>query len=264
MDAGQFIMAEGISSFRQRLHAGEHLVGTFLKTPTSHATEIIGDLGFDFVVIDQEHAPFDRMSTDVALLAANALNIPALVRVSGPDAILSVLDCGATGVLMPHVASATYAREVAALCRYRGGRRGFATSTRAGRYTAVPMWRHIDNSDANTVVVAQIEDPEALNEIDAIAAVDGVDALFIGRGDLTAAFGDESKDPPKVREAVERISAASRKAKKPISVYVGNEAEAAWLKSLGADMFVLSSDQGFLRQGAAKGLTDIRNAVGAS
>lgn len=257
-------MTQAVSSLRQRLLAGEDLVGTFLKTPTSHATEIVGDLGFDFVVIDQEHAPFDRVSTDVALLAARALNVPALVRVSGPDAILSVLDCGATGVLVPHVATAAYAREVAALCRYRGGRRGFATSTRAGRYTAVPMWQHIKESDANTVVVAQIEDPEALEHIDAIAAVDGIDALFIGRGDLTAAFGDESKDPPKVRAAVERICAAAKKAGKPISVYVGSDAEAAWLKSLGANMFVLSSDQGFLREGAARGLTGVRKAVGAS
>lgn len=93
------------SSFRRRLHAGETLVGTFLKTPTSHATEIVGELGFDFVVIDQEHAPFDRMSTDVALLAARAMNVPALVRVPGPETILSVLDCGATGVLVPHVAT---------------------------------------------------------------------------------------------------------------------------------------------------------------
>ena len=98
----------------------EHLVGTFVKTPTSHATEIVGALGFDFVVIDQEHGPFDRTSTDVALLAARALGVPALVRVGGPDAILSVLDCGAMGVLVPHVASAAYAREVAAACRYRG------------------------------------------------------------------------------------------------------------------------------------------------
>jgi 2-keto-3-deoxy-L-rhamnonate aldolase RhmA len=181
------------SSFRQRLLAAEPLVGTFLKTPTGHATEIVGDLGFDFVVIDQEHAPFDRTTTDIALLAARATGTPALVRVSGPDAILSVLDCGATGVLVPHVASADYAREVAAICRYRGGKRGFATSTRAGRYTTVPMWRHIADSDAETVFVAQIEDVEALEEVDAIAAVEGVDSLFIGRGDLTAAFGDETR-----------------------------------------------------------------------
>jgi len=252
------------SSFRQRLLTAEPVVGTFLKTPTGHATEIVGDLGFDFVVIDQEHAPFDRTTTDIALLAARSVATPALVRVSGPDAILSVLDCGATGVLVPHVASADYAREVAAICRYRGGRRGFATSTRAGRYTAVPMWRHIADSDANTVFVAQIEDVEALDEVDAIAAVEGVDSLFIGRGDLTAAFGDEAKDPPAVRKAVERICEAARRARKPISVYVGNAAEAAWLRGLGPSAFILSSDQGFLRQAAAQGLNELREAARAA
>lgn len=248
-------------SLRQRMMAGEKLVGTFLKVPTSHATEILGDLGFDFVVIDQEHGPFDRTSTDIALLAASARGMPALVRVPGPEAILSVLDCGAKGVLVPHVASAAYAREIAAACRYRGGSRGFATSTRAGRYTAVPMWRHIADCDAETVVVAQIEDPIALDEIDAIAATEGIDSLFIGRGDLTAAFGDESKDPPEVRRAVEWIAQAAVKARKPISVYVGNADEAAWLRTLGASVFVLSSDQGFLRQAAAAGLRDVREKV---
>jgi 2-keto-3-deoxy-L-rhamnonate aldolase RhmA len=247
-------------SFRERLHRKDRLVGTFLKTPTSHATEIIGVLGYDFVVIDQEHANFDRLSTDVALLAARALNLPALVRVSGPDQILSVLDSGAAGVLVPHVSSVDYARKIAGLCRYRNGRRGFATSTRAGGYTATPMWRHIANSDASTVVVAQIEDPEALDEVDEISSTEGIDSLFIGRGDLTAAFGDETKDPLRVRQAVEAILAAAQKAGKPTSVYVSGQAEAAWLASLGASVFVLSSDQGFLQQAAAEALSEIRTA----
>lgn len=249
------------SSFRRRLLAREPLIGSFLKTPTSHATEILGAAGFDFLVIDQEHGPFDRSTTDVALLAARAAGIPALVRVPGPEALLSVLDGGATGVLVPHVASVDYARQVAAACRYRNGRRGFATSTRAGGYTAVPMWQHIEAADAAVTVVAQIEDPEALDQLDGIAAVEGIDSLFIGRGDLTAAFGDPSPDPPPVRDAVERIAAAARRAQKAVSVYVGTAAEAAWLKGVGASVFVLSSDQGFLRQAAIKGLGEVRDQV---
>lgn len=248
--------------FRQRMLAGEKLVGTFLKTPTSHATEIVAALGFDFVVIDQEHSPFDRTSTDIALMAARGCNIPALVRVSGPDAVLSVLDGGASGILMPHVASAAYARDVAALCRYRKGRRGYATSTRAGGYTAVPMWKHIQASDDTVTVVAQIEDPEALDEIDAIAAVEGIDSVFIGRGDLTAAFGDETPNPPAVRAAVEKIAAAARKANKPVSVYVGARPEAEWLRDQGATTFIHNSDQGFLRQAATKGLAEMRDLLG--
>jgi 2-keto-3-deoxy-L-rhamnonate aldolase RhmA len=112
------------------------------------------------------------------------------------------------------------------------------------------------------VFVAQIEDPVALDEIDAIAAVEGVDSLFIGRGDLTAAFGDETKDPPAVLRAVELISEAGRKASKPISVYVGSATEAEWLNSRGATVFVLNSDQGFLRQAATSNLKDVRGKVG--
>jgi len=248
-------------SFRQRMLAGERLVGTFLKTPTSHATEIVAGLGFDFVVIDQEHAPFDRATTDIALMAARGGNMPALVRVPGPNEILSVLDGGATGILIPHVASAAYARELAALCRYRAGR-GYATSTRAGGYSAVPMWQHIRASDDTVTVVAQIEDRAALDQIDEIAAVEGIDSLFIGRGDLTAAFGDDTPNPPAVRQAVERISASARKANKPICVYVGGRPEAEWLRSVGATSFILNSDQGFLRQAASKGLADMREALG--
>lgn len=248
-------------TFRQRMLAGDRLVGTFLKTPTGHGTEIVAGVGYDFVVIDQEHAPFDRTSTDIALMAARGCNIPALVRVSGPDTILSVLDCGATGMLIPHVASAAYAREVAAMCRYKG-RRGFATSTRAGGYTAVPMWQHIRASDDAVTVIAQIEDPEALDEIDAIAAVDGIDSLFIGRGDLTAAFGDETPNPPAVRQAVEKIVAAARRANKPVSVYVGGRSDAEWLQGQGATTFIFNSDQGFLRQAAMKGLAEMRDLLG--
>lgn len=249
-------------SFRQRLLAGDKLVGTFLKTPTSHATEIVAGLGFDFAVIDQEHAPFDRTTTDIALMAARGCNIPALVRVSGPEAVLSVLDCGASGILMPHVASAEYAREVAALCRYRKGSRGYATSTRAGGYTAVPMWQHIRAADETVTVIAQIEDPDALDQIDAIAAVEGIDSLFIGRGDLTAAFGNETPNPPEVRTAVEKICAAARRANKPVSVYVGGRPEAEWLRDQGATAFIHNSDQGFLRQAAMKGLADMRDVLG--
>ena len=106
-----------LTTLRRRLLAREHLIGTFVKTPTTHATEILGALGFDFVVIDEEHAPFDRMAIDAALLAARAAGTAALVRVQSATSILSVLDCGATGVLVPHVASAARAREVAATCR---------------------------------------------------------------------------------------------------------------------------------------------------
>ncbi len=96
------------AAFRQRLAAKAPLLGTFIKTPTGHAIEILGDLGFDFVVIDEEHAPFDRVAIDNALLAARAAGTAGIVRVAAPSAanLLSVLDSGAIGVLVPHVSTA--------------------------------------------------------------------------------------------------------------------------------------------------------------
>ena len=121
-------------SFRARFLKGELLLGTFIKTPTTHATEILGGVGFDFVVIDEEHAPFDRVTIDMALLAARASQTAGIVRVAEPtpSKLLAVLDDGASGVLVPHVYSVEKAKEIVAACRYRGGKRGFSNSPRAG------------------------------------------------------------------------------------------------------------------------------------
>lgn len=251
-------------SFRARLLRGDLLVGSFLKTPTLHAAEILGGMGFDFLVVDEEHSPFDRQSTDAALFAARATGAAGFVRVQSPAAhhLLSVLDCGATGVLVPHVATAALAAQVAAACRYRGGRRGYSGSVRAAGYGGGKMWDYIAAADAATTVVAQIEDAEALDEIDAIAATDGIDALFIGRGDLTAAMGAPTNDAPAIRNAVDRIAAAAKRAGKPVMVFVGGMKEAEWLRSIGATAFIHSSDQGMMKQAAGKALADLRGLGG--
>jgi 2-keto-3-deoxy-L-rhamnonate aldolase RhmA len=246
------------SSFRRRFLAGELLLGTFIKTPTSHATEILGEVGFDFVVIDEEHAPFDRHSIDMALLAARAAGTAGIVRVAQPTPanILSVLDSGALGVLVPHVASSAKAREIVAACRYRGGRRGYSGSPRAAGYGATPMWKHVEAADAAVTVIAMIEDPEALDEIDAIARVEGLDGVFIGRGDLTVALGAASNDAAAVQDAVERVTAAMRAVNKPVCVMVAGKTEAGAFKQIGASAFIISSDQGFMRRAAAQTLSE--------
>ncbi|MBN9082423.1 MAG: aldolase [Rhizobiales bacterium 62-17] len=246
--------------FRKRLAAGELLAGTFVKTPTGHATEIFGDLGYDFVVIDEEHAPFDRRSIDDAIVSARAANIAPLVRVasSAPSNLLSVLDCGAVGVLVPHVASVERAKEIAAACRYRKGSRGFSNSPRAGRYGGLNLSQHIEQGDATTTVVAQIEDPSALSVVEEIARVDGVDALFVGRGDLAAAMEENSSEAPAVRAASERIAKAGRAAGKPVWFFVGSLADAAAMRDIGGSCFIYMSDQGLMRQAAAKALVDLK------
>ncbi|MGX1100165.1 HpcH/HpaI aldolase family protein [Amorphus sp. MBR-141] len=252
------------SGFRERFGSRQHLVGTFVKTPDAHPVEILGDVGFDFVVIDEEHAPWDRVTIDHALLAARASGTAGVVRISEPTAarVLSVLDDGAAGILVPHVSSAAKARDMAAACRYRGGRRGFSNTNRAGRYGQTGMKDHIAASDASIAFIAMIEDPEALDEIDAILAVDGLDGVFIGRGDLTVAYGADSATSPEVENACTRICEAAGRAGKAVAVMVPNAEEARRFQAMGASAFIVSSDQGFMHQAASRAYADL-SAVGA-
>ncbi|MGD9942099.1 MAG: HpcH/HpaI aldolase/citrate lyase family protein [Burkholderiaceae bacterium] len=246
-------------SFRSRFAAGERLAGTFIKTPTTHGIEILGAVGYDFVVVDAEHAPFDRAAIDVCLLAARAAGTAGLVRV--PDAsaaaVGNALDCGAAGVLVPHVASAQRARDMVAAGRFRGGRRGFSGSPRSSGYGAVPLARSVDEQDRSTTLIAMIEDVEALDVIDEIAAVDGLDGLFIGRADLAVALGAAGSGAEPVVAAVRRICTAGRAAGKPICVMVGDASEAAPFAELGATAFIVSSDQGFMRKAGAAALKEL-------
>lgn len=241
------------TAFRSRVRGKEHVLGTFIKTPTSHTTEIIGTVGFDFVIIDQEHAPFDRFSIDMACLGARASGTAGLVRVAEPTpaSILSVLDVGATGVLVPHVDSPEKARMIAAACHYRGGNRGFSNTTRAGSFGGASFDDHMTAQDALVTCVAMIEDEGALQHLDAIAAVEGLDAFFIGRGDLTAALG-----VPRMEEAVKQITAAARAANMTTMAMVSSKADAKAMKDLGVTAFIVSNDQNFLKSAATAALKD--------
>lgn len=249
-------------SFRQRLLAGDALLGTFIKTPAVHAVEVAGAAGLDFVVIDQEHAPFDRVTVDALILAGRAAGIPVVVRVQGGEArdILPPLDGGAQGVLVPHVDSAQRAHDVVAESRYRGGRRGFSNSSRAGGYGQLGFQQHVAAGDAACAVMAMIEDVAALAGLDAIMAVPGLDAVFIGRGDLSCALGAESTAAPPVVRATEQIAIAVRRAGKTLCAHVDrtDSSDVAWLRGLGVSVFVVASDQGLMRRAAMQAVAEFR------
>ena len=246
-------MTESAASkpFRQRLIEHERLVGVFVKTPAPQVIEILGGVGFDFVVIDAEHAPFDRTSTDLAILAGRAANVEVIVRAPScePSLLSAALDDGAAGVLAPHVDSANKARQLVAACRYSGGR-GFSNSPRGGGYGARPMWDHIAYADAAIAVIGMIEDPAAVRDIDQILAVDGIDAVFVGRADLTVAMDDRTPDARHANAAARSVVDAAARAGKPACIFVGAPAEAGVWLDAGAQVIVISSDQGLLKTAA--------------
>lgn len=246
--------------FRKRLVAREHLMGTFVKTPTTHATEILGSIGFDFVVFDQEHAPLDAGALDMMILAARASNVAGIVRVpeASPSMIQTVLDCGAAGVLVPHVTNAELASKIVGACRYRAGSRGFANTTRAGGFGATSFGAHKDAQDSEIVCVAMIEDIEALDHIDEIVRVEGLDAIFIGRGDLTAALDAPSMVSAETMAVAGPIMAAAKKADMPVIMLCPNRADARKMAGLGASAFMVASDHGFMRQAALAALDEFK------
>ncbi|MBD0413874.1 HpcH/HpaI aldolase family protein [Oryzicola mucosus] len=246
------------SSFRDRLLARDRMLGTFLKFPTTQVVEILGVIGYDFVVIDQEHAPLDRTTTDMMIFAARASNVAPIVRVGDfSDAnILSALDCGASGIMVPHVTTVEKAQAIAKACRYAGGNRGFAGLTRASGWGKVGSVQHMAVQDRQVTCIAMIEDAEAVGRAGDIARVDGIDALFVGRGDLTAAFGDDPDAAGKVAEITTTVAAAARDAGVHLMLLPNGKADLAFARELGATAMLVSSDHGFIRSAAGAALKD--------
>ncbi|WP_117195609.1 HpcH/HpaI aldolase family protein [Rhizobium terrae] len=251
-------MKPSFTQFRQRLVAREPLLGTFVKLPTTQAIEIFGVVGFDFVVIDQEHAPLDRAQVDLMAFAGRASNVAPIVRVgdAGDAAVLSALDCGASGIMFPHVTSVEKAKSIAASCRYIGGKRGFASMSRAGSWGARGIVDHMKAQDAEVACIAMIEDIDAVSLTAEIAAVDGIDAIFIGRGDLTASFGDDPHASAKVAEAARTIAEATRAAGKTLMILATSTADAETFRGHGASGVLVSSDHNFLKTAAAAAYRD--------
>ena len=250
-----------LTSFRKRLRRGELQVGTFVKTPHPSVVEVLGTSPLDCLCLDAEHAPFDRRDLDAALLAARAADLPTLVRVAraDPSDILQALDLGATGVLVPHVTTAAAARAAAHACRYGRGGRGYSGATRAAGYGTRTMQDILSRAADETVLVAQIEDAEALSELDGIAAVDDIDCLFVGRMDLTVSLGARNSSDAVVVEAVEAICAAARRHQRAVGMFAPTDAEAKrWIDS-GASLFLLASDQQWIAQGARDLVACFRN-----
>jgi len=239
-------------NLKQKLTNKTPLIGTFIKTPHFHNTEVLAHSNLDLLCLDAEHAPFDRASIDTCILAAKSQNKPIVVRI--PDSenatILNALDLGADGIVLPHILNAKHAQNVVQKSFFGPDGRGYAGSTRFAGYTTHNLPENLAANKSNTCVIAQIEDLEAVDDIDAICQVDGIDCIFIGRMDLTVALKQTNPSHPEVLEAVEKIVAATKKHDKNCGMFVGDLTELPrWIAS-GVNLFLLGSDHGFMLSGA--------------
>ena len=194
------------------LRRGKRLRGIFNGIPSPALVEMCAFAGFDFVVIDNEHGSAGIETTEHMLRAARASNLPALVRCLEHD-IARTLDIGAAGLQIPMVNTAAQAAALVQRVKYPlpagahgiGGQRGSAFSSRAAGYGAFGGTAHTQRSNDGTALVVMVETPEAVSNAAAIAAVDGVDAVFVGPNDLAHSMGFENRwhEAP-VQAAIER------------------------------------------------------------
>lgn len=187
------------------LRSGQRLRGVFNALPSPAIVEMCAYAGFDFVIIDNEHGCADFETTENMLRAARASGIVPVVRCFVQD-ISRLLDMGANAVQIPMVNTAQQARDLVQQVRYpRTGQRGSAFSSRAAGYGAFGGIEHTRRSNDGIALIAMVETPEGVANAAAIAAVDGVDAVFVGPNDLSHSMGfDTDWKAPEVAAAIEQ------------------------------------------------------------
>ncbi|WP_224824413.1 HpcH/HpaI aldolase/citrate lyase family protein [Cognatishimia sp. MH4019] len=240
------------TTFRSRMLSGENLAGTFMKTPSHDVLEVLALSGLDFVCLDAEHSAFDRTALDACMAVARALDFPVLVRVASgtPEAVLQALDMGAVGVVVPHVDSVEKAEAVAKSARFGLGGRGFAGSTRWAGYATRTMPEVLAKSREETVVIAQIEEPAGVDAAREIAAVDGVDGLFLGPADLSVSYGHEGQDNADLVAGFKAVGAATAAAGKAYISWVTSVAQAKERAAYGLSVFFIGSEHAWMLAGA--------------
>ena len=234
---------------RQDLLARKRLIGCWASLGSPITTEVLGVAGFDWILLDAEHAPNDVLTLVPQLMALKDSASAPVVRPPWNDTVIikRLLDAGFHNFLVPFVESADEARRAVAATRYPpAGVRGVSVSQRSNRYGSVPDYFKLVND--NIAVTVQIESRAGVAAASSIAAVDGVDGLFIGPSDLAAAYGHlGAAGHPEVQEAMAQVFAAAKSAGKPVGILAPVEAEARRYLEMGATFVAVGSDLGVLR-----------------
>src|SRR3954465_11051088 len=240
------------NAFKRALKGGPAQLGLWSPLSSNYSVEVIAGAGYDWILLDTEHSPNDLENLLTQLQAAAASPTHAVVRVPWNDmvTIKRVLDIGAQSILIPYVSTSEEARAAVSYTRYPPqGVRGVAGSTRASRFGRVKDYAK--RAHEEICVLVQVENEQAVANIEAIAAVDGIDGVFIGPADLHASLGymGEIANPkvtPLIEEAIRRI----RKCGKAPGILTTNEELAKRQLASGALFVAVGNDIGILARGA--------------
>lgn len=231
-------------SGRDRFRQGaQGLVGTWVKIPALETVEMLGHAGFDFVVIDLEHAPLGLDTAYRMIVTAQAMGMAALVRLSDrSDAqVQRLLDAGADGLLVPHVSDPDMAvRITRAMVFAPCGTRGLGATSRAGRWGLMPVADYVAQGDACLRMV-QLESWEVLGDAETYLSVDSVGGVFVGLGDLSLSSG-RRPDDSETRAMVRAVAVAARRAGKRSGIAAASAEEARRYVEDGYSLVMVSND----------------------
>lgn len=242
-----------VNTFKRALIAGEQQIGLWLGLANPYTTEILAGAGFDWLLIDGEHAPNTLTSVLAQLQALAPYPVRPVVRVAWNDPVLvkQVLDLGVQTLLVPMVQSAEEAAAAVAATRYPPeGIRGVGSAlARASRWNRIAGY--VTSANREMCVLVQVESRAGLAHLDAIAATEGVDGVFIGPADLAADLGHLG-DPghPEVKAAIEDAIARIRRAGKAAGILSGDVAQSRRYMELGTRFTAVGVDTTVLARGA--------------
>jgi 4-hydroxy-2-oxoheptanedioate aldolase len=247
--------------FKQALAEGRQQIGLWCSLPGAYVAEALAGCGYDWLLLDTEHSPGDPLTalTQLQAIAAYPATTP-IVRPASNDTVLikRFLDIGVQTLLIPYVQNAEEAKSAVAAIRYPpGGIRGVSAVTRATRFGRVPNYGK--RAHEELCLLVQIETQEALDNLEAIAAVEGIDGIFIGPGDLAASLGYVGEPGhPSVKEIIETAIKRIRAAKKPAGILTPDAAFAARCIELGTTFTAVAVDANILARGAEAILKQFR------
>lgn len=246
-------------SLKTKLNQGKALVGTIVGLPATEITELLSAVGYEWLFIDMEHGALD-ISMVQHLLQAAGPDTPCLVRVpqNGEVWIKKCLDLGPAGVIVPLIRSLEDARQAVNFSKYPplGGRsvgiaRAHGFGTRFEDY--------VNRANDEVALVLQIEHIAAVDQIEEIVKIAGIDALFIGPYDLSASMGKMGQiDDPEVKDAISRVANCCRQARMPLGIFCGTAAAATTYMAAGFQLITVGTDTLFMIQAATETLSACR------
>ncbi|MDZ7893183.1 MAG: 2-dehydro-3-deoxyglucarate aldolase [Rhodoferax sp.] len=245
------------NQFKQDLLAGKRLIGCWASLASPISTEVLGVAGFDWILLDGEHSPNDVITFVPQLMALKDSMSAPFVRPScnDPIEIKRLLDAGFYNFLVPFVETADEARQAVAATRYPPeGMRGVSVAQRSNRYNSIA--NYFQEANQHMCVAVQIESRQAVTATAEIAAVPGVDCIFVGPSDLAAGYGHlGNANHPEVQEAIASVFAQAKAQGKPTGILAPVEADARRYMDMGATFVAVGSDLGLFRN-ATQALRD--------